>query len=399
MKKLLYILLIAPIFVFGQGWEQSYYGGRSLSEVLQTTDGGYIAIGSNHEFNTFLIRTNTQGDTLWTKSISLSDTTDTDAFCLTLTNDGDYVISGSISSVGLLMKLDDDGNQQWLQTYDERILGHLNASDGGYVIITYGGIMKTDSYGNKLWGNLLETSLNLSDVGFAYTTDGGVVIVGSTPWPEYDPILIKTDVFGNEEWSIILSTENFEGGYVQQTSDGGFVISGCLGNSVEYTTHIVKTDEYGNQQWSKSYISGGQLGEVQQTTDGGYVSCGSFVSIFGDTEGIVLIKTDFNGTLQWYQTFEDSDTAKRMGHRVKQTTDGGYILGGSIGEPYPNDAFYLLKTNSEGVLTTNELIECNPNKTLLKTIDLLGRDAVDKPFTPLIDIYDDGSSQKRIIIE
>ena len=119
MKNLIYIFLIAPIFVFGQGWEQSYYGGKILSDVLQTTDGGYIAIGRGHELATFLIRTNTQGDTLWTKSISLSDTTDTEAFCLTLTNDGGYVISGSISSVGLLMKLDDDGNQQWLQTYDE----------------------------------------------------------------------------------------------------------------------------------------------------------------------------------------------------------------------------------------------------------------------------------------
>ena len=418
MKKLLYILLIAPIFVFGQGWEQSYYGqGSTATEVLQTIDGGYITIGWGHsDFtnghqNSFLIKTNPQGDVLWTKSISLSDTIGTSVSFhggLTQANDGGYVISGKFSGVGFLMKLDDDGNQQWLQTYDEIVDMHLNASDGGYVILTSYGTMKTDSYGNKLWHNAFETPY-FEKYAFAHTTDGGVVVVGRTSsWPAL-PILIKTDVFGNEEWSIFLSEENFDPTSVQLTSDGGFVISGYTTTVIdsyaeisEYGTHLIKVDEFGNQQWSKSYISGGALLDVQQTTDGGYISCGAFEEVEYEFQKIVLIKTDFNGTLQWYQTSINSDTLKGAAS-IKQTTDGGYIICGFIDEEdAPGNAtraFYLLKTNSEGVLTTNELIESNPNKTLLKTIDILGIDAVDKPFTPLIDIYDDGSSQKRIIIE
>jgi len=38
-------------------------------------------------------------------------------------------------------------------------------------------------------------------------------------------------------------------------------------------------------------------------------------------------------------------------------------------------------------------------KTLIKTIDVLGKETNDKPFTILIDLYDDGSTQKRITIE
>ena len=39
------------------------------------------------------------------------------------------------------------------------------------------------------------------------------------------------------------------------------------------------------------------------------------------------------------------------------------------------------------------------NKRLIKTINILGQETRDKSFTPLIDLYDDGSSQKRIMIE
>ena len=38
-------------------------------------------------------------------------------------------------------------------------------------------------------------------------------------------------------------------------------------------------------------------------------------------------------------------------------------------------------------------------KTKIKTLDVLGREINNKSFTPLIDLYDDGSSQKRIMID
>ena len=44
-------------------------------------------------------------------------------------------------------------------------------------------------------------------------------------------------------------------------------------------------------------------------------------------------------------------------------------------------------------------IEENINKTVLKTIDILGRNTDYNSNKLLIDIFDDGSSQKRIIIE
>jgi hypothetical protein len=39
------------------------------------------------------------------------------------------------------------------------------------------------------------------------------------------------------------------------------------------------------------------------------------------------------------------------------------------------------------------------NQIKIKTLDLLGRTSEDKMYVPLIDIYDDGSTHKRIVID
>tara|TARA_B110000467_G_C18067169_1_gene339378 strand:- start:124 stop:636 length:513 start_codon:yes stop_codon:yes gene_type:complete len=44
-------------------------------------------------------------------------------------------------------------------------------------------------------------------------------------------------------------------------------------------------------------------------------------------------------------------------------------------------------------------IDVSTDRLLIRTIDILGRETLDKPYKVLIDLYDDGSTQKRIIIE
>ena len=87
---------------------------------------------------------------------------------------------------------------------------------------------------------------------------------------------------------------------------------------------------------------------------------------------------------------------------VQQTSDGGYIIAGeTIGWNGGNQTWetYLIKTNSQGNVTSTFNIPINPNRKLQKTVDILGKETKPKTNTPLIDIYDDGTVEKRIIIE
>ena len=68
MTHLLIILLVIPTFLLGQVWENTYGYGAGYS-VEQTTDEGYIVIGSGIDSVNciYMIKTNQHGDTLWTK--------------------------------------------------------------------------------------------------------------------------------------------------------------------------------------------------------------------------------------------------------------------------------------------------------------------------------------------
>ena len=60
---------------------------------------------------------------------------------------------------------------------------------------------------------------------------------------------------------------------------------------------------------------------------------------------------------------------------------------------------YLIKTDGNGNVTSTFNIPINPNRKLEKVVDILGRETKPQTNTPLIEIYDDGTVEKRIVIE
>ncbi len=138
---------------------------------------------------------------------------------------------------------------------------------------------------------------------------------------------------------------------VQQTTDGGYILGGhTMSYGAGYSDcWLVKTDTSGTEEWSRTF--GGSAYDhcysVQQTTDGGYILGGSTYSYGAGDRDFWLLKMDANGDTLWTRTFGGS--SDDYCHSVQQTTDGGYILGGRTHSYGAGSAdFWLVKTDVSG---------------------------------------------------
>ena len=145
--------------------------------------------------------------------------------------------------------------------------------------------------------------------------------------------------------------------FVQQANDNGYVITGYTSSFGAGSTDfwLVKTDWNGNIQWNKTYggTSQDKAYSVEQTNDEGYILAGSTTSFGAGFSDFWLVKTDSNGEQIWNKTYGGSrlDDA----YSVQQTIDGGYIAAGStnsFGSGYKD--FWLVKTDPNGEMQWNK---------------------------------------------
>ena len=98
----------------------SINGEQRGHSVQQTLDGGYIVAGFSDDFegddqDVFLVKTNSQGDIVWTRTFG--DIDDDQAYSVQQTNDGGYIVTGykgdDINGSVYLIKTDVNGNTNW----------------------------------------------------------------------------------------------------------------------------------------------------------------------------------------------------------------------------------------------------------------------------------------------
>jgi len=93
------------------------------------------------------------------------------------------------------------------------------------------------------------------------------------------------------------------------------------------------------------------------TSDGGYVMAGTMYN-FTDNDAYVL-KTDPAGNVQWSKTFGGSGSGKdEYAYDIRQTSDGGYIVTGRTNMLDVNNDVYLFKLDANGVLQWSKTFGC-----------------------------------------
>jgi hypothetical protein len=341
-------------------WTKTF-GGSSWdygNSVQQTDDEGYIIVGSIAPFSSdssdvWLIKTDAAGDTLWTNTFGGID--DDRGFSVQQTVDGGYIIAGSTKSFGTgsadiwLIKTNADGDTLWTKTYggsDYDFCSSVQQTiDGGYILtgsLCYSlstrdidlWLIKTDAAGKVVWSKTFGGSVDAYGNSVQQTMDKGFIITGRCYFPGnrgYDLWLIKTDTTGNMVWTKTYGGALGDMGVeVRQTDDEGYIITGTTRSFTgNYDLWLIKTNLEGDTLWTKTFGGNHDDGgnSVKQTMDGGYIVAGYTASFGNGGDDVWLIKTNANGDTLWTQTF--GGTNHDESYSIRQNLDGGYIITGA----------------------------------------------------------------------
>ena len=203
----------------GQLWEQ----GNSVQQTSDSgfVLVGYKTIStspSGADSDVYLIKTDANGDTLWTRLYGVQEGQyREEGWSVQQTSDGGYIVTGETWYPGspaweidvYLIKTDANGDTLWTKTYDRDERTDVGRSiqltlDGGYIIAGYTHIfatnydvylIKTDAIGDTTW----TMNLGRDDPFYPYdegwsvqqTSDGGYIISGLSWGNKRDVYLIR----------------------------------------------------------------------------------------------------------------------------------------------------------------------------------------------------------------
>lgn len=341
--------------------EYGGYGWCYGESVVQTSDGGFIVAGIKEVFKTskennsdvwrvYVVRTDSNGDTLWAREYGGED--DDKGYSILNTNDGCFIIAGVTTSSAVnknfefyLIRIDSKGDTLWTRTYgtkkNERAYSVDLTKDGGYILAgetdsidppgpsVY--LVRTDSAGDTLWTKTYAfTGDTISCANSVIqTNDGGFAVAGRIKGGEWG-LFMRTDSSGELLVKKIftmpsLNTESVGLRDLKQTSDGGFIISGQITITMpvgyEQKLLLIRTDPNGDTLWTKTYNDGYRGYSVDVTEDDGFIVSSS------SGEETFIIRTDSNGDSLWAINSKEYDW-KGWLKSIKQTEDGGFIAAG-----------------------------------------------------------------------
>jgi hypothetical protein len=339
-----------------------------VRSIIQTTDGGFIAVGeTGTNGDLYIVKLNSSGQLQWSKTIGGSG--QDLALSVVQTTDGGFVVSGFGNSFGagvagaFIVKLTSAGIVEWARVLAD---GFLDAAysivqtiDGGYAFAISPGegggysriiIVKLNSMGILQWSKDIVEGWWTYARCIRQTTDKGYVVAGATGSPDFEMFVVKLDSNGSLQWAKTIGGTDSEFAYsIVQTTDGGYAVAGRTASQTNGDQmYIVKLDSSGMLQWTKVVsVFLDRAYSIVQTTDGGYAVAG----YTGGGDGMLIVKFNPDGSLQWSRVV-NGGSVQTYAYSIIQTTDGGYAAAG-YGGIAGTTGMYIVKLDINGNTCAN----------------------------------------------
>lgn len=308
-------------------------------DVALSTDGHLIAVGSRtpaqpnayYISDVFVAKIDLEGKEIWKKYFNWSKT-DVGLGVEALPN-GELVICGNTNSFnvlgeldGFLMKINGDGELQWLELYD------IDTGDE--------------------W---------LHDV--ILTSDQKLLAVGTAQLPNTGnrALALKIDLERNLEWRHTYGSYALKATAVVENKSGRFGLCGQgYGLNSSFVNLLMEIDGNGDEVWGDVYFPPGSIPVIDELFDllpcdeGGYVAVG--VSGIDPFDGFHFIRVDAAGDTLKTVSFFDGAPYTEFGLSLTWTQDGGLAAAGGRVKPGGDYDLVLLHTSDFGCTKPGLLI-------------------------------------------
>ncbi len=166
------------------------------------------------------------------------------------------------------------------------------------------------------------------------TMDGGLLMGGRVIRKNTFLWLLKTDAYGNEIWGKTYEKyyRSAANSLIQNQEDTCIIAAGfCTKNkkfSHDINGWIIKTDRFGTLLWERVYGKKGneEIRDIIPDGEGGYVACGYSTSNEALEKEFWVFRIDGDGNLIWEKFFGES--VEDVAACVTRTYDGHFVAAG-----------------------------------------------------------------------
>ncbi len=356
--------------IIEQDWVKTYSSQDSIYNQATAIDvnGNVYVTGFTYNSSTqsdiTTIKYSDTGTELWVQTFNGTGNKTDRATGISFDSNGNIYVCGlttnsNSNSDFILIKYNDSGVQQWIETYDNNgndkansividdlnniyVTGFSEDTDNDFLTIKY------DQNGNQIWNNRKNFGSN-DRAQSIEIYNNNLYISGTAEIADYDFAIISYSLSGAELWSTSVTSAvgNWDFAKDLTVNNNGVFVTGYSQNSNVYQYFTVNYSLTGVLNWRKQYRSYGNwniANSICSDNFGNIYIVGSTRN--ANTSTITTVKYDQNGNEQWLQNHYMSGNIEKYQPSIICDNDSGIYIAGTVNNG--NADFITIKYDYNG---------------------------------------------------